>query len=99
MNLEAFANYNDERAAFSSLLKTECAQRVLFYKGDSGSGKTSLLRACRKAIPATIDKVLVDFKEVEIIKIKGINMTMPPITKTIVVIALEMKIRARTPVR
>jgi hypothetical protein len=41
-----FANYHQERAAFKRLFAKECLERILLLKGESGSGKTSLLRSC-----------------------------------------------------
>jgi Cdc6-like AAA superfamily ATPase len=54
-----FANYHSERAAFSHLFAGGCDKRILLFKGDSGSGKSSLLRAClnehKSAKPVAIE--------------------------------------------
>jgi hypothetical protein len=41
-----FANYHAERAAFRQLFAGGCDKRILLFKGYSGSGKSSLLKAC-----------------------------------------------------
>lgn len=41
-----FANYHYERAAFRKLFADVCDKRILLLKGASGSGKSSLLKAC-----------------------------------------------------
>lgn len=41
-----FANYHTERAAFRNLFAGVCDKRILLFKGYSGSGKSSLLKAC-----------------------------------------------------
>lgn len=40
------ADYHNERAAFNSLLQTECQSRILLFRGASGTGKTTLLDHC-----------------------------------------------------
>src|ERR1041385_8666013 len=40
------ADYQDERAAFNSLLRAECQSRILLFRGASGTGKTTLLDHC-----------------------------------------------------
>lgn len=60
--LEAMANYQDERAAFEALWAVECQQRVVFYRGQSGCGKTTLLKLCRKRIPDSMHQLFIDFK-------------------------------------
>lgn len=41
-----FANYHEQRAAFRELFADVCGNRILLIKGASGSGKSSLLKAC-----------------------------------------------------
>lgn len=40
------ADYRDERAFFGRLLVADARHRILFFRGDSGTGKTTLLRVC-----------------------------------------------------
>jgi hypothetical protein len=56
------ADYNVERKAFETLLKPECAERILLFRGKSGSGKTTLLRYCTKQIPSHIAHVPIQLR-------------------------------------
>jgi len=46
-----FANYHAERTAFRELFADVCEKRILLLKGASGSGKSSLLKACLNESP------------------------------------------------
>ncbi len=63
MSTPILANYDDERTAFRSLLYEECPQRILLFEGASGTGKTSLLRACQQEIPADFKAVPIQFRD------------------------------------
>lgn len=41
------ADYHNERKAFDALFHPSCDRRILMFRGESGSGKTSLLEDCR----------------------------------------------------
>jgi hypothetical protein len=41
-----FADYYEERRLFRSLLDAACRRRILLFRGESGTGKTTLLNAC-----------------------------------------------------
>lgn len=63
MSIPILANYEEERAAFRSLLHENCEQRLLFFEGASGTGKTSLLRACQQEIPGDFETVPIQFRD------------------------------------
>ena len=48
--MEIYANYQEQRQAFLSLLNTDCEKRILFFRGPIGTGKTSLLIACQNDV-------------------------------------------------
>ena len=56
------ADYVDERALFAALLRTDTPERILLFRGASGTGKSTLLRACREAVPTSIFLVPFEFK-------------------------------------
>lgn len=56
------ANYEDARALFDQLLKSETRQRILLLEGESGTGKTTLLLVCLESASA-IRHVRFNFKE------------------------------------
>lgn len=54
------ADYESERAAFAALLESVCEKRILFFKGESGTGKTSLLRYCQNAAKQSTEVLYVN---------------------------------------
>lgn len=58
-----FANYAKEQQAFNDLLRPGCPLTILLFRGDSGSGKTHLLRRCLQTLPQDISSVCFDFKD------------------------------------
>jgi len=46
------ANYNEELNYFRRLFEADCRNRILFFRGESGVGKTSLLSVCLQEIKA-----------------------------------------------
>lgn len=48
---EPLANYEEERALFQQLLDRENRDRILMFYGESGSGKSHLLRHCLTQVP------------------------------------------------
>lgn len=40
------ANYESERQFFQRILQPDCQERILLFIGESGTGKTTLLKAC-----------------------------------------------------
>uniref|UniRef100_UPI0040562631 ATP-binding protein n=1 Tax=Candidatus Electronema sp. TaxID=2698783 RepID=UPI0040562631 len=57
------ANYKEERAAFARLWERQCRERILLLRGQSGCGKTSLLKHCRQsAQPEKVFLIFVDCK-------------------------------------
>lgn len=57
-----FADYKNERQAFDTLLTPQCQKQILMFCGESGSGKTSLLRHCLSRIPNSIARVPIEFR-------------------------------------
>lgn len=57
-----FTNYHEQRSAFDELCKPECENRILFFEGESGSGKTALLRDCKSRISDDIEHIAFDCK-------------------------------------
>ncbi len=56
------ANYKEHRQAFEALLEIDCSKPILLFKGESGNGKTTLMRHCQTLIHQDIYQVLVDLK-------------------------------------
>jgi hypothetical protein len=56
------ANYKEERAAFARLWERRCRERILLLRGQSGCGKTSLLKHCRQLAPDSVLLIFVDCK-------------------------------------
>lgn len=54
------ANFKAELAAFAELLVSGCRQRILFFHGESGIGKTTLLQHCLDSLPEAFP--LVEFQ-------------------------------------
>lgn len=57
-----FADYHEQRSAFDELCKPECDNPILFFEGESGSGKTALLRECISHISGDIKPLAFDCK-------------------------------------
>lgn len=45
-----FADYTEERELFQGLLAPDCRKRILFFRGASGTGKTTLLTHCQSEL-------------------------------------------------
>jgi energy-coupling factor transporter ATP-binding protein EcfA2 len=56
------ADYENERSAFAALAQRDCDCRILLLRGESGSGKTSLLTHCQAGIPATARHVPIQLR-------------------------------------
>jgi len=48
--MNIFANYQDERKAFMSLLNPDCEKRIMLFYGESGTGKTALMMICQNDV-------------------------------------------------
>ncbi|ASF47496.1 AAA family ATPase [Methylovulum psychrotolerans] len=46
----SIANYKEHREAFRTLLEEDCCKPILLFKGESGTGKSTLLKYCREQI-------------------------------------------------
>src|SRR5215470_14590495 len=57
-----FADYLDERKAFDALFQLDCQKRILLFCGESGSGKTSLLRYCLDRVPESVAHVPIELR-------------------------------------
>lgn len=57
-----FANYHSERLAFKSLFAENCAAPILLIKGESGSGKTSLMTTCLNDAPKHIRPINIQLR-------------------------------------
>jgi energy-coupling factor transporter ATP-binding protein EcfA2 len=53
MSAIVIANYEREREVFAKLLATESVRRILLFHGESGIGKSTLLRACMELVPVS----------------------------------------------
>jgi hypothetical protein len=62
MSNQTLANYERELAAFDALLKPDCDQRILFFCGKSGSGKTALLNTCLRKIRPAMSHIPIQFR-------------------------------------
>jgi hypothetical protein len=58
----SIANYKEHRQAFSALLEKECNKPILLFKGESGTGKSTLIKHCRSQIDKDINHVLIDLR-------------------------------------
>ncbi|MFI3189978.1 hypothetical protein BCS42_07415 [Crenothrix sp. D3] len=58
----SIANYKEHRSAFSALLEKDCDKPILLFKGESGTGKSTLLEHCRTQIHQDIYSVSVDLR-------------------------------------
>ncbi len=63
MNRNFLANYREQRESFARLWTQDCPEPILLFSGQSGSGKTSLLRNCRRTAPNDACQVFVDCKQ------------------------------------
>jgi len=61
-----FADYQEQRAAFDDLCKPQCDKPILFFEGESGLGKTALLRDCKNRIPEGVKNISFDCKNTTI---------------------------------
>lgn len=57
-----FADYQGQRSAFDEFCKPACKNSILFFEGESGSGKTALLRDCKSRIPNDLKPIAFDCK-------------------------------------
>jgi hypothetical protein len=64
------ADYQIERAAFEALLKSICERRILLFRGESGTGKTTLLNNFRGSVKKSPDFLYVN------IDLKGTAVTV-----------------------
>ncbi|MGZ8182832.1 MAG: AAA family ATPase [Methylobacter sp.] len=58
----SIANYREHRKAFSALLEADCGKPILLFKGESGMGKSTLIKYCRTQIDKDINHVLIDLR-------------------------------------
>jgi hypothetical protein len=56
------ANYERERELFAALLNIHCAERVLLFQGDSGVGKSFLLRSFEDLIPRGVQHIPIELR-------------------------------------
>lgn len=56
------ADYVQERQAFESLLRPECQEHILLFKGQSGCGKTTLLTYCQEQVPQDMSHVSIQLR-------------------------------------
>lgn len=61
--ITVIANYEEHQQAFHSLLADDCQRRILLFHGLSGTGKTTLLRACQQKVPPSILTIPIQFRE------------------------------------
>lgn len=52
--MDVFANYEPERTLFNQLITPHNPHHILLFYGESGSGKSALVRSCVSAVPAHI---------------------------------------------
>ncbi|MCP4701769.1 MAG: AAA family ATPase [Gammaproteobacteria bacterium] len=55
-----FADYHEQRQAFTKLFEPDCVKRIMLFKGESGSGKSMLLDDCLKNIPSNLCNITID---------------------------------------
>lgn len=48
------ANYEDKTDAFLTLTQSDCSHRILLFEGEGGTGKTTLLEACKEFVDENI---------------------------------------------
>jgi energy-coupling factor transporter ATP-binding protein EcfA2 len=58
----SIANYKEHRNAFSALLEKDCDKPILLFKGESGMGKSTLMKHCWQLVK-TRPHLYLDFKE------------------------------------
>jgi hypothetical protein len=56
------ANYREHTQAFNFLLDKDCNKPILLFKGESGTGKSTLMEHCRTLIQKDIYQVSVDLR-------------------------------------
>ena len=60
----SIANYKEHRQAFNALLDKDCSKPILLFKGESGTGKSALLKHCRNQINSDIHQVPVGLPDI-----------------------------------
>ncbi|MYM93061.1 ATP-binding protein [Duganella vulcania] len=58
-----FANYHIQRRALGNLFLDKCENNIILIKGNSGSGKTSLLHSCLKEMKGLHDPITIELRE------------------------------------
>jgi hypothetical protein len=56
------ADYQNERKALEALFQPDCRKRILMVCGESGSGKTSLLRHCLDRVPKSVVHIPIELR-------------------------------------
>lgn len=56
------ANYKEHTQAFNALLQKDCDKPILLFKGESGTGKSTLMEHCRTQIQKNIHQISVDLR-------------------------------------
>jgi hypothetical protein len=60
--MSTLANYREQQAAFAALLEPHCERRILMFRGESGSGKTALMTACRASVMLDVSHLAMDLR-------------------------------------
>lgn len=61
--MDVFADYEPERTLFHQLIDPQNPHHILLFYGESGSGKSALVRSCVSAVPAHIPFASLEFKQ------------------------------------
>ncbi|HSS49809.1 MAG TPA: ATP-binding protein [Thermoanaerobaculia bacterium] len=62
MSQVVLANYDSERQLFAELLVPSSPKRILLFQGESGIGKSTLLRSCAELIPASAKFIPIELR-------------------------------------